>query len=322
MSPSSPVADDWGIINVANVGSVGVDAGGVVVAADHDDGRAGQRATEGVLVGVVKSGVAGEGAASVGLLVGDLLDLLPTEIKSGVADAAVGVGVVAGVGGTLAADSVDLDVAGLAKTAAQVPVLVEAADGRHEGGAGLVDCVVDLVMGALAAVAVHQVVPEGAHAGLLGSRVDLVLAALDQDARAVDEGVVLAAATLVVGGEVGPVFRAALADVLDDDESRETDTLAIEEVLVDAAGVDADTLFEQFVVVVALPALAADSVDGVKAGLAVTVPGGHVEDLVDAAAIALGLVAVLYFDGRSAAFTVLRVGEDCQKEQQGQRFVH
>lgn len=106
-------------------------------------------------------------------------------------------------------------------------------------------------------------------------------------------------------------MRASLADILDDDEAGEADALAIEEILVDTARVDADTLHSQIVVVVTLLAFAADSVDGVEAGSTVTVFGGEIEYLVDSAAIAFGLEALLYFDSRSAVHTVPGVGEDC-----------
>lgn len=313
MSSSSSVADDWRIINVSNVGLVSVDLGSVVVAAHNDNGWVGQRSAEGVFIPIYKSGVAGKGAASIVLLVRNLLDLLSTEEKSLVADAAVSLVVIARVPGASAADSIDFDVPSLAKTAAAEPKFIEAANWRHEEWAALVDSVVDLMVGALAAGSVDGVVAEGADAGLLLSWVDLFFSALDQDAWSVDLSIAWTASAVVVGGEVGFVFRASLADVLDDDEAGETDTLAIEEVLVDSAGVDADTFLKKIIIVVAFFTFAADSIDGVKAGGAVAIPGCHIEYLVDTATIALGFVALWYFDGGSAVFAVLCVGEDCYK---------
>lgn len=106
-------------------------------------------------------------------------------------------------------------------------------------------------------------------------------------------------------------MRTPLADVLDDDESGQADTLPIEEVLIDTARVDADTPLLEFIVVVSLFAFSADTIDGVESSSAIAVFGGEIEYLVDTASIAFGLEAVLYFDGRSAVDTVLCVGEDC-----------
>jgi hypothetical protein len=121
----------------------------------------------------------------------------------------------------------------------------------------------------------------------------------------------LAASTGVVSRKVGLILRTSLTNILNDDEAGETDTLSIEEILVDAARVDAHTLLSEIIVSVTLLAFAADSVDGIEAGDAVTVFGGEIEYLVYSAAIAFGLEAVLYFDGRSAVHAVLGVGEDC-----------
>lgn len=73
------------------------------------------------------------------------------------------------------------------------------------------------------------------------------------------------------------VFRTSLADVLDDDKSGETDALAIEEVLIDSARVDGNTLLQKFIVVVSLFAFSADTVDEVVSSNAVTVFGGEIE---------------------------------------------
>lgn len=93
---------------------------------------------------------------------------------------------------------------------------------------------------------------------------------------------------------------AALADVLDDLEAGEAAADTIDQVLVDAAGVDADALLAHLVVLVAFGAFTAVAVDGEQAGGAVAVEGVGVEDFVLSAAIALGLVAVSDFDCRFA----------------------
>lgn len=102
-----------------------------------------------------------------------------------------------------------------------------------------------------------------------------------------------------------------MTDILDDDESGQADTFAIEEVLVDAARIDANALLKKFIIVVTLSAFSAESIDGVESRSAITVAGGKIEYLVDAATVTFGLVAVLYSDCRSAVDAVSGVGEDC-----------
>lgn len=87
-----------------------------------------------------------------------------------------------------------------------------------------------------------------------------------------------------------------MADVLDDDESGEALAGAVDEVLVDAAGVDSDALLHDGVVLIAIFAFAALSVDWHVARQAVAVEGVGVEHLVVAASVALGLVTILNLD--------------------------
>lgn len=82
-------------------------------------------------------------------MVGHLLDLLPHEVVTGIADAAVGVPVITGVLGADPAFAVDLNIAALAEAAGLEEVFVDTAGGSHEGVAGLVDDVVDLIDWAL-----------------------------------------------------------------------------------------------------------------------------------------------------------------------------
>lgn len=86
------------------------------------------------------------------------------------------------------------------------------------------------------------------------------------DTVSVDASVAYRAAASIELLEVGLVDRAALADVLDDYETWEALAGAIDEVLVDAAGVDADALLHDGVVLVSLFAFAAVSVDGYVSG--------------------------------------------------------
>lgn len=87
-----------------------------------------------------------------------------------------------------------------------------------------------------------------------------------------------------------------MTDVLDDDEAGKALAAAVDEVLVDAAGVDSDALLHDGVVLVAISAFAALSVDRHVAGQAVAIEGVGVEDLVVAAPVALGLVTILNLD--------------------------
>lgn len=101
------------------------------------------------------------------------------------------------------------------------------------------------------------------------------------------------------------VFRTSLADVLDYNESRQADAFSVQKILVDAAWVDTDTLLKQLVISVASSALSTHSVDRIEAIFTIAVAGFWIEDLIDAASVAFGLVAVLYLYGGSAVEAVL-----------------
>lgn len=285
------------VVDVVDVGTVGVDVGGIVVAADHDDGLSGSHTRVGGLVAVTVAGVGSVRAAGVVVLVGDLGHSLTHEVVTSIADTTVGVPVIGRVFGAGDASAGDTDVADLTETAVLVPVLVEAAVGRNDGVASLSGAVVDLVHQTLSTNPVDAEVATGTHTGLGIGRVDLVDHTVDQDAVAVEEGESSAAAAGIVLCEVGLVGGTTLADVLDHDESGEALADTVDEVLVDAAGVDADALLHHGVILVPLGTLATDAVDGQVASLAVAVVGILVEDLVDAAAVAVCLDAGLYLDG-------------------------
>ena len=98
---------------------------------------------------------------------------------------------------------------------------------------------------------------------------------------------------------------------------------SVNEVLVDAAGVLANTLIEHWVVEVAFGALTAVAVDGEIPGFAIAVEGVNVEDLVGSAAVAHGFVAPVDFDWDGfaagavivipAVAVVVGEGADCQE---------
>lgn len=107
--------------------------------------------------------------------------------------------------------------------------------------------------------------------------------------------------------------------------------MTIDEVLVDAAGVDTYASLLIFIVRVTILATAADTVDGQIAGLAVAVEGVDVEDLVHTASIAVRLVAVVDLDGcgfapvfRVATVVAPVVGSNthCQEQQERQSVLH
>lgn len=102
-----------------------------------------------------------------------------------------------------------------------------------------------------------------------------------------------------------------MADVLDYNETRQTDAFSVEEVLVHCAWVDTNTFLLYVVIVIPFLAFAAEPFDGVISISAVAITCDRVEYLVGTAAIAFGLIAVLNFYGRSAVDTVLCVGKDC-----------
>lgn len=304
MQSRSVVAAD--LDGVVGVDSVGVDPRGVVVAEGSDDSRAARAG--GGSIGIINvTRVAGEGAAGVLRLVGLLLDLLPNEVVALVADAGVEVPVVGGVLGALHAGSVDPDVAVLAEAAALVEILVEAAGGPDDGAAGLRVAAVDLAVGTGAAGSVDEVVPEGANALELGVGVDLVEAALDEDAGAVDERVPGTASAGVVLGVVGLVDGAALADVLDDDESGLALADLVDQHLVGSACVDSLAPLGDGVVAVPGRTLPTEPVDPVVALDAVAVERVDVQHFVLVAAVAVVVGTGGDLGGRLASVAVLAV---------------
>lgn len=88
------------------------------------------------------------------------------------------------------------------------------------------------------------------------------------------------------------VDGAALADILDDSEAWEAPAGAVDDILIDAAGVDVRALLKDGVVLGSFSAFAAEAVDGDEAGEAVAVEGVGVEDFVVAASVAVGTIAV------------------------------
>jgi len=101
------------------------------------------------------------------------------------------------------------------------------------------------------------------------------------------------------------VFGTSLANILNNDESWQTDAFAIEQVLVDTARVAANTSLLQIIIIVSFFAFGADSVDGIETLCAIAVAGGGIEYFVDTAPIAFRMVATLYLYCRSAVEAVL-----------------
>lgn len=209
--------------------------------------------------------------------------------------------------GALHAGSVDPDVAVLAEAAALVEILVEAAGGPDDGAAGLRVAAVDLAVGTGAAGSVDEVVPEGADALELGVGVDLVEATLDEDAGAVDERVPGTASAGVVLGVVGLVDGAALADVLDDDESGLALADLVDQHLVGSACVDSLAPLGDGVVAVPGRTLPTKPVDPVVALDAVAVERVDVQHFVLVAAVAVVVGAGGDLGGRLASVAVLAV---------------
>ena len=224
-----------------------------------------------------------------------------------------------GAGDTLA---VDAHVAVLAEAAALVEILVEAAGGSHECLANLLVGVVDLSVRAATAGAVNKVVPEGAHALLLGVRVDLVVITSDQDAGTVDQRVSGTAAAGVVLGVIGLVYWATLADVLDNDQAGLAFAHSVHQHLVGTACVSSLTPLEVLIVAVAGWADTADTVDTVVAVDAVAVERLQIEYLVLATLVAVVVRARGHLRGRVTVYAVLRVGCNREQQHEHERFVH
>lgn len=165
--PSKSSAVDGGYcIDSVDVGLVFVDTRTVVVAAKHNHGFLNRHTVERSLISVGEGRVCGERTASVIVLIGNLLHLFSHEIVSFVADAAVGVPVVAGVRRALDADSADPDISKFAETANLVPVLVFPAHWGNKHYAALGCGIINFVQFALSAGRVDPVVSENTDAGL------------------------------------------------------------------------------------------------------------------------------------------------------------
>lgn len=86
---------------------------------------------------------------------------------------------------------------------------------------------------------------------------------------------------------------AALADVLDDDETREALAGTVDQMLVDAAGINSDTHLHDRVILVASLAFTTGAINRYVTWKTVAVEGVGVEDFIVAASVALRLVAIL-----------------------------
>jgi hypothetical protein len=122
-----------------------------------------------------------------------LFDLGAYEVVSGIADAAVGVPVVAGMFGASGTYAVDFDIETFTETAIFIQVFVDATGGHFDRFAGLVEGVVAFIGETLVAGAIDAVVPQSADTGLGGFGVDFVESTDDEDADAVDSTVAGAA---------------------------------------------------------------------------------------------------------------------------------
>ena len=88
-----------------------------------------------------------------------------------------------------------------------------------------------------------------------------------------------------------------MADVLDDGKSGKASAYSVDEVLVESAGVDANALHKDWVILGSFLAFSTDTVDGQEALLAVAEVRVDVEDLVGSAAVAHGVCAPVDFYG-------------------------
>ena len=151
---SSSVPHRLSVIIVTEIRTIRIDLRRVVVAAQHDYRRTTQRSCKRVFVRVHIVGIAHKWTAHIGLLVGDLLDLLAHEVVSLVTHAAIRIYVVGGMLGTGIADSVYSHESSLAEAAAAEPILVEATLGWDQDTTGLGNRAVDFIACALSAGAI------------------------------------------------------------------------------------------------------------------------------------------------------------------------
>lgn len=309
-SISSPAVDGGYGIDIVHVGAIGIDISTIPVAASKSNGLMGGNSVIRTLIGICVSRICGERTSEIELLVGDLLDFLANEVISGHADTAVSVPVIEREPGAPDTDSSDSDIPSLTEATVLIEIFVESTFGWDKENARKGCKIVGFSHGALSAVgAVISVVSEGevaigADTGLSIDGVNLVEKAFDEYALTADESKSSTASTCVKLGEVGLVDGTTLANILDDDKSRETFAESIDKMLVDTTGINANTLLQDGVIFISLSTFTTVSIDGDKANIAVAVEGVDVEYLIDSAAIASDVSAITYFHGGFTAWMV------------------
>lgn len=109
------------------------------------------------------------------------------------------------------------------------------------------------------------------------------------------------------------VSGTTLADVLNDDKTREAFADSVDDVLVDAARVDSDALLAYLVIFISFLAFTTDTIDGNEAREAVAVESVGVEDLITSTSVAAGFVAISNFDSWFAVATgEVTISSRCQ----------
>jgi len=106
VSHISHVSHRLSIIIVTEVGTIRIDFRRIVVAAQNNYWSVPQRTSKRVFVKVNIVGIANKWTACVGLLVGNLFDLLAHKVESLVTNAAIRIKIIGGVLGTSIADPI------------------------------------------------------------------------------------------------------------------------------------------------------------------------------------------------------------------------
>lgn len=192
--------------------------------------------------------------------------LLSNKVVAFIADTCVQVPVVGGVFRAPHAFSSNFDVSWLAEAAALMEVLVKITYWLNNTRACLGLPIIKFVVLAPSTNSLHQIVPEDTDTSLLCVRVDFVLSAnhLDAIVSVGEDGESRTASAFVKLRIVGLVVRAALANILNDDQAWLALAGSVDEDLVGSTCIDSYAPLGNLFVIVPLRTLATNSTHAIE----------------------------------------------------------
>ena len=139
------------------------------------------------------------------------------------------------------------------------------------------------------------------NASLCISIVDFVQGASNKYTVSTDESEASGTSACIEFREICLIFWASLANILDDDQTREASADSVNKMLVESARVNTYTLIKNGIVLITFGAFATEAIDGLITLLTVAIESIDVEDFVGSAPVAHGFIASVDFDGSGFA---------------------